>query len=478
MSQAERDRLCVIRAASDGRITRRRAAEQLGVERRQVRWLVARYRERGDAIAVHGLKGRPGNRAQGREHCIRELVSELRRERYEDYSVALFTETLAEAHGLEIPRETVRRWLATSGARAPRKRRQKRHPRRAPRARRGELVQLDTSTHLWFERRGGSEYGYLICAIDDATSEVYGRFYEGDTSLANMDLMRRWIERNGRPEAFYFDRASHFAGETDEDGGDGRLRTQVGRMLGELGVEPILAYSPQAKGRVERTFGTHQDRLVKKLRERGISTIEAANEYLESEYWAEHNRKFARRAAERPDAHQAPTIEQQRRMDEICAVREVRTLQAGDIVKVSGRWLLVKSEKGRGPRRGAKIEVLKQLSGALRLRHDGHDLAFEDVTAEIGERNRERRQTASRETRRARLLAEVTRRGIETARGPIGLVELQALRPAARPAPGHPWRNGGPTIRTVSVVGPPARDAGGRDRPAPAGPGRPTPEPC
>ena len=466
MNQAERDRLNVIRQASEGRIRRREAAERLDVTTRQVRRLVVEYRKRGDLVAIHGLRGAEGNRGKRREDCIRELVSFLHREHYPDYGPTLFVETLAERHQLEIARETARRWLARSGAREPRAARRERHPRRERRRRRGELVQLDTSTHLWFEGRGGTAYGYLICAIDDATSEVYGRFYDGDTSLANMDMIRRWIERSGRPEAFYFDRAGHFAGDTDEDGGDARHRTQVGRMLGELGVEPILARSPQAKGRVERTFRTHQDRLVKKLRERGIATIEAANEYIEREYWDAHNRKFARRAAEQADAHRALTSEQRRRMGEITSVRDTRTLQAGDVVKYEGRTLLVKIQGRRGPRRGATIEVLEAIDGTRRLRHEGRDLAWEDVSETAVERAAERRAATRQEARREKRARRLEKAGI-AATADLTELQLQALRPLAKPAPDHPWRRpakraSGPQDRTGAVAGPPARDKGKR----------------
>lgn len=447
MNQAERDRLCVIRAVSEKRISRRQAAERLGVKPRQVRRLVEKYGERGDAVAIHGLKGAEGNRGKRREPCIRELVGALFRELYSDYGPTLFAETLSERHALEIPRETVRRWLAASGVREPKRAKRKRHPRREPRPRRGELVQLDTSKHLWFEGRAGEGgYVYLICVIDDATSEVYGRFYEGDTSLANMDLVRRYVERNGRPGAFYVDCARHFAGEIDEDGGDTRDDTQVGRMLGELDVEPILAYSPQAKGRVERTFGTHQDRLVKKLRERGISTIEAANDYLEREYWAEHNRKFARRATDPADAHRELTSEQRRRLREIAAVRFPRTLGAGDVVKLDGRSLVVALPATGGPRRGVKIEVLVELSGKVRLRHGGRDLAFRDATEEAPRLAETRRAEARVEARRARRIARLEAQGVRPS-GPLAgralesltALELQALRPFAKPSAAQRW---------------------------------------
>jgi len=440
MNQAERDRLCVIRAANENRISRRQAAERLGVTTRQVRRLVLAFRKHGDAVAIHGLKGADGNRGARRESCIRELVTLLYREHYSDYGPTLLSETLSERHQLDVPRQTVRRWLEKSGAREAKRARRKRHPRRDPRPRRGELVQLDTSKHEWFEGRGGSGYAYLICGIDDATSEVHGRFYEGDTSLANMDAIRRWVERNGRPGAFYVDCARHFAGQLDEDGGDTRDDTQVGRMLGELEIEPILAYSPQAKGRVERTFGTHQDRLVKKLRERGIATIEAANEYLECDYWAEHNRKFARRPADPVDAHRELTLEQRRRLREISAVRFTRTLGAGDIVKLDGRALLVSLPTTRGPRRGVKLEVLLELSGTMRLRYEGRDLAYRDVTERAPDLAARRHLAARKSERHARLVTELVRRGVRPSGrfegrsiDSLSVLELQALRPPTKP---------------------------------------------
>jgi hypothetical protein len=440
MNQAERDRLCVIRGASEKRISRRQAAERLGVKPRQVRRLLEEYRDRGDAIAIHGLKGAEGNRGKRRESCIRELVTQLYREHYSDYGPTLLSETLSERHQLDIPRQTVRRWLEASGARKPKRARCRRHPRRDPRPRWGDLVQLDTSKHLWFERRGGTEYAYLICGIDDATSEVWGRFYEGDTSLANMDAIRRWVERNGRPGAFYVDCARHFAGQLDEDGGDTRHDTQIGRMLGELEIEPILAYSPQAKGRVERTFGTHQDRLVKKLRERGIATIAAANEYLEREYWAEHNRKFARHPSDPVDAHRELTVEQRRSLREISAVRFNRTLGAGDIVKLDGRSLLVSLPATGGPRRGVKLEVLLELSGAMRLRYEGRDLVYRDVTENARDLAERRHLAARNSERHARLVAELVRKDVRPSGrfegrslDSLSVLELQALRPPQRP---------------------------------------------
>jgi hypothetical protein len=440
MNQGERDRLMTIRAASEGRMNQPEAAARLNVTTRQVRRLVERYKESGDGVAVHGLKGIAGNRGRGREED-RDAVLFHFLDEYGDYGPVLLSETLLERHELKVPRETLRRWLAKDGLRESGRSSRRRHPRRERRSRRGELVQLDTSIHAWFEGRGaGGEEPVLIVGIDDATSEAYGRFFEGDTSRANQEVIRRWTERNGRAGAFYFDRAAHFAGKPDEDGGDTREQTQVGRMLLELDIEPILANSPQAKGRVERTFKTHQDRLVKKLRERRISTIEAANDFLEREYWTKHNLQFAKPPLDPIDAHRALTNEQRRRFREICAIRVERTLLSGELVKVDGRALLVEIGGRRGPREGAKIVVVSERPGEIRLVYDGRNLRFEDITEREPARTEQRRRVTLERDRRERLLAECRRKDVQPSGRLAGrsidslsVLELQALRPPPTP---------------------------------------------
>ena len=187
---------------------------------------------------------------------------------------------------------------------------------------------------------------------------------------------------------------------------------------------------------------------MKKLRERGIATIEAANEYLESEYWAQHNREFARRPTEKRDAHRALTNEQRRRMREICSVRDTRTLGAGDIVKHEGRSLLVSLPAKAGPRRGVKVEVLEDFSGVKRLRHEGRDLEFRDVTERAPALAEGRRLAARDSGRRSRLVAELVRKRVRPS-GPLegrsleslSALELQGLRPPP-PKPTEAQRRG------------------------------------
>jgi transposase len=446
MTKGERDRLWAIRAAAEGRLSTKEAAERLGVSKRQVRRLVARHSELGDKVAIHGLRGRAGNRGRDfRESGFRDVVLELARDRYDDYGPVLLAEVLEEREGLLVPRETLRRWLIEAGLRRAGRGRH-RHPRRQRRSRFGELLQLDGSEHAWFEGRGhGGREPVLILTIDDATGRSSGRFHAGETTHAVQDVMRRWIERHGRPGAFYVDRASHFAGRTDEDKGDTRENTQVGRMLTELGVGLLLARSPQAKGRVERAFGTHQDRLVKKLRERGIRTIEEANEYLETEYWPEHNARFARPPANQEDAHRPLTLKQRSRVDEICSVREERTVTQGELIKLNGRVLQLRISGRQGPRPRSKIQVYVLANGEIRLRYRGRLIHFTDVTGQYEAEAPVRTRQAQLGAKRQRLLKTLERNGITTSpQGQslesLSLTELEKLRPTARPAAAHPWR--------------------------------------
>jgi hypothetical protein len=341
------------------------AGERLGVTKRQVRRLVARWRVEGDGVGVHGLKGKPGNRGSGKGRSrTRRRALKLFKEEYDDYGPTLLSEVLL-TRGVKVARESLRRWLVAAGLRKVVASR-KVHRVRQRRPRRGELVQVDGSHHDWLEGRGGATKVCLVGLIDDATGECCGRFYEGETSPAILEEIRRWVTTRGRPEAAYTDMGSLYAGQVSKEG-DTRERSQVGRALGELGVELILAKSPQAKGRIERSFRTHQDRLVKWLRREGISTIAEANGRLE-EYWRQHNDRYGRPPADPRDAHRELTAVQQRTLGEICCVREDRSLGQGDVVKLNGRTLLIRRQGRGGPRTRARVEVLKAADGHIRLR--------------------------------------------------------------------------------------------------------------
>jgi transposase InsO family protein len=229
---------------------------------------------------------------------------------YEGFGPTLASEYLADKHDIEVSKETVRQWMIRAKLwRGQKQKVNAVHVWRPRRSRLGELVQWDTSEHDWLEGRG--EKLYLIAMIDDATSRLFARFVRHDTTEENMKLLRSYLEKFGRPLAFYTDKASIFrTGEKrrrDEPGVDKdpveMPPTQIGRALQELGIAWIPAHSPQAKGRVERNFGTAQDRLVKGMRVAGVKTIEQANQYLEENYLVWWERELTVEPAHPDDAH-------------------------------------------------------------------------------------------------------------------------------------------------------------------------------
>jgi transposase len=374
MTEKERERLWVLKARAAGKLRTKEAAERLGISERQVKRLVRALRSRGDRAAVHGLKGRPSNRALSAK--VREKVLRLWERLYDDYGPTLFAEKLWEKHGIKVSRETIRGWRIAEGRWRVRRSKRERHPWRERRARFGELVQLDTSIHDWFEGRG--EKAVLVAAIDDATNVAFGLFASGDTVFANFDVIRSWVESHGRPLAFYVDRHTHFS-VADEEGCQRSETTQIGRALDELDVELISARSPQAKGRVERLFGTLQDRLVKELRERKIRTIEEANRFLVTTFWPAYNERFVRAPRDPHDAHRPPTGEQRRKLWYIFSWREERTLRPDETIQVDGRHFLLETGGVGKLRPGRKVEVLREPGGGMRVVYEGRDVGYREV---------------------------------------------------------------------------------------------------
>ena len=270
LSKRERDRLVVLRQVKEGKLKQKAAARQLGLSPRWVKKLVKRIRPEGDRGLAHRLRGRPSNRAHQAQTQQRVLT--LVREHYGDYGPTLASEVLARDHGLAVNRETLRQWMSRAGLWKSRRAKLKRvHVWRARRSQRGELVPWDTSTHDWLEGRGPKLY--LTAMIDDASSELVARFASSDSTEENLRLLGRYLEQSGRPVAVYTDKASLFQVNRPLHHNkhlDGKPQpTQIERALAALDIRRVTAHSPQAKGRVERCFGTLQDRLVKALRRVG-----------------------------------------------------------------------------------------------------------------------------------------------------------------------------------------------------------------
>ena len=385
MTQADRDRLTTLRKARKRLITQRQAAEELGVSVRHVKRLVYALKKRGDKAAIHGLRGQPSNQRiakSSEEEAIQILSADL----YKGFGPTLAAEYLAEKHDIEVSKETVRQWMI--GAKLWRAKEQKVkavHVWRPRRSRLGELVQWDTSEHDWLEGRG--EKLYLIAMIDDATSRLFARFVRHDSTEENMKLLWSYLEKFGRPLAFYMDKASIFRTaekrRRDEPGVDKdpveMPPTQIGRGLQELGIAWIAAHSPQAKGRVERNFGTAQDRLVKGLRVAGVKTIEQANQYLEETYLVWWERELTAEPANSDDAHRP--LDKSHHLAASLSHVETRQVRNDYTIPVDGELYQIERQAVVSGLCKATVRVERRLDGSLAVRFGERYLPVSRCTA-------------------------------------------------------------------------------------------------
>ena len=414
MSRRERDVLAVLRGVSSGERTQVEAARLLKKSVRQIRRMQRAMEATGDAALVHGLRGRPSNHRH--DPSLRKRVLATYRREYADFGPTFAVEKLAD-DGSVVGVETLRRWLLAEGLWT---RRRHRDPHRSRRPRRGcfgEPVQMDASIHDWLEGRG--ETVVLITMIDDATSRVLARFYPAGTVEAHMDLLERWLRTYGRPLALYTDRHGIF--EVHEKGqplADPDAVTQFGRALGELDIALIRAHSPQAKGRVERSFGTAQDRWVKELRLAKARTCAAANAVLDG-LLPKHNRRFAVAPRVTTDGHRA--LGRGFDLGSILSVWHERVVSNDYVVRWAHRHyqLLPPAVPGL---RGGRVVIEERRDGGVVMRFGTHRLRYREIDAKKDDEAGEGRE---RET------GERTRRRRPSGSGPY------------KPAADHPWRNGG-----------------------------------
>jgi transposase len=385
MTQADRDRLVTLKKAKKKLITQREAAEELGISTRQVKRLLYALKKRGDKAVLHGLRGKPSNR-RIEEGVEQQAVTVLSMPVYAGFGPTLAAEYLEKKHGIKASKETVRKWMIGGKLwRAQKEKVKQVHVWRPRRSRLGELVQWDTSEHDWLEGRG--EKLYLIAMIDDATSRLFARFVRHDSTAENMKLVWSYLEKFGRPVSFYTDKASLFQTaekrKRDEPGVEKDAvempRTQIGRALQELGITWIAAHSPQAKGRVERNFGTAQDRLVKGMRVAGVTTIEQANEYLTNDYLLWWERELTVEAANPDNAH--------RRMDKSHNLAaslshvEKRQVRSNYTLQWDGKFYRILPHAIVSGLRGANVRVEARLDGSLAVRYRERYLPIEECDA-------------------------------------------------------------------------------------------------
>jgi len=366
MSAKERDRLKVLHEVRKRHITQKQAGVELGLSERWVRTLLRRLRREGDKALRHRLRGRPSNRKT--PEAVKRRVVELFRQKqqaklWHDYGPTLAAEELAQDYGIVVNRETLRQWLMEAKMwRARRTRIERAHLWRPRRARYGELVQWDTSEHNWLEGRG--EKLSLISMIDDATSQLTAHFVRHDSTEENLEQLRRYVEQHGRPVAVYTDKASLFQiapRAIHHRDAPEQQQSQIGRALAELNIEWIAAHSPQAKGRIERSFKTAQDRLVKGLRRVGAKDLETANAYLEHVFLALWNARFRCQPQLAGDAHRA--VPKGMNLDSVLSVRVSRTVTADHTVRWGSVIYRIEREQITAGMRGSRVQV--------ELRRDG-----------------------------------------------------------------------------------------------------------
>jgi hypothetical protein len=373
MTQADRDRLVTLKKAKRKLITQREAAGELRLSVRQVQRLLVGLKQRGDKAVIHALRGKPSNRRMD-ESIEQEAVKILSAPIYEGFGPTLAAEYLGKKHGIEVSKETVRQWMMRGKLWRGKKEKIKQvHAWRPRRSRFGELVQWDTSDHDWLEGRG--EKLYLIAMIDDATSRLWARFVRHDSTEENMKLLWSYLEKFGRPVTFYTDKASLFQTaekrKRDEPGVEKDAvempPTQIGRALRELGITWTAAHSPQAKGRVERNFGTAQDRLVKGMRVAGVKTIEQANQYLTNDYLAWWERELTVEAAHPDDAHRP--LDKSHNLAASLSYVETRQVRNDYTLRWDGKLYQIAREAVVSGLRGANVRVEKRLDGSLAVRY-------------------------------------------------------------------------------------------------------------
>jgi len=372
VGQGELKRLHVIHKVLERVIKQVEAAEILSLSGRQIRRIVKRIRSEGDRGIVHQSRGRPSNRRTPDK--VKNKVIRLYRAQYKDFGPTLASEKLLERDGIGISDETLRRWLLEAGdwkktrkARGHRRWRERKHHA-------GEMAQMDGSHHDWFEGRG--PWCVLMGYIDDATGKVFGRFYEYEGTIPAMDSFKRYIQKHGLPMSVYLDRHTTYKSTAkpsiEEELNNTMPLSEFERALKELGVDVIHANSPQAKGRVERLFGTLQDRLVKEMRLRGIQTIEEGNRFLK-QYLPVYNKRFSVRPMERNNVHRC--LPKGLNLDAILCIKTERTLR-NDFTVAHNRKLYQIQDRTNA----SKVMVHEQIDGAMRILYQDQTLRFREIT--------------------------------------------------------------------------------------------------
>jgi transposase len=376
MSREEIRRVGILQQVMERKITQEHAGKILGISARQIRRIQKRVKEKGEKGVIHGLRGHPSNRKTVPE--IKDKILRIFKKYYLGFGPTLAAEKFLERNHLTIHPETLRGWLKEENLMYP-KRKGKKHRRwRKRKECLGEMVQMDGSIHAWLEDRG--DRLVLMAYIDDATGEVYARFYDHEGTYPGMDSFERYLQIYGLPQSLYLDRHTTYKSPNslsleEELAGKEHSQSQFQRAMEELGVKMIYASSPQAKGRIERLFKTLQDRLVKEMRLEQIDTMEKANWFLER-YLPYYNQHFRRTAANPTDLHRSPPSQRERQ--KILCSKDSRTLRQDGTLRYQNHWYQVESSL-----RPKTVEIQEWLDGSLHLVYQGKELPYQEISPSL-----------------------------------------------------------------------------------------------
>lgn len=378
MSQKELQRYHVMSKVLEGRMTTLEAAESLNLSTRQVFRVKAKVVASGPEGIIHGNRGRQPVTAKPER--LKKKIRDLYQKVYKGFNITHLTEKLNEIEEIDISRETVRKHLRQHNLIGEMRHAPKHRSRRERMPIKGMMLQHDTSEHNWLEGRGPDIK--LIASIDDANNEVpYALFVDADGTLPNMEVMKQVIRLKGIPMKFYVDGASY--NKTHRKGGiHYNLKmeykeTQIERALKELGINLIIAGSPQAKGRIERLFGTFQDRLISEMRLKKISTKEDANRFLHEEFLPDYNKRFTVISVKKGSAYRR--LPSGINLDSIFSIKEERTVQGDNTISYRGRIFQIIPQNGRMSYTRAKVEVQEWTDRTIHVLYKGKELAVRKI---------------------------------------------------------------------------------------------------
>lgn len=375
MTAQEAKRLYIVQQVLEHKLRQRPAAALLSCSVRQIKRLVRRVRAVGPRGIIHQLRGQPSNRRH--PTALQQRVLRLWQTDYRGFGPTLTQEKLVERHHIRVGRETVRRWLGAAGLWSRQRQGRAPHRWRERKAAWGEMLQLDGSHHEWLEGRGPRLV--LMAYIDDATSRVFARFYDYEGTAPALDSFARYVRRYGLPQSLYADRHTTYRSPgkrtiADELAGRPRPQSQFERAVTELGVTLIPAYSPQAKGRVERLFRTFQDRVIKEMRLAQVTTRDDANRFLEG-YLPRFNRRFSRLPPSPVNLHRpAPP---RAVLNRVLAMRETHPLRHDNTVRHATKLYLI--DGGWPAQRPKSLQVEERLDGKLYLLDGARVLRYREV---------------------------------------------------------------------------------------------------